>query len=109
VEMNIYDKLHANGILFSQKDVAYLVDRYNIKELSIFGSSIRNDFDIHSDIDFLIEFNNSENISLFDLLDIQEYIERITKRSVDLVEPAGLKNPYRREAILKTKEILYVA
>ena len=60
--MNIYDKLHANGILFSQKDVAYLVDRYNIKELSIFGSSIRNDFDIHSDIDFLIEFNNSENI-----------------------------------------------
>ena len=68
------------------KDVAYLVDRYNIKELSIFGSSIRNDFDIHSDIDFLIEFNN---LKIFlDLLDIQEYIERITKRSVDFVEPA---------------------
>jgi predicted nucleotidyltransferase len=46
---------------------------------------------------------------LFDLLDIQEYFEGITNRPVDIVEVAGLTNPYRRDAILKTKEILYVA
>ena len=47
--------------------------------------------------------------ALYDIIDIQEYFEKITKRAIDIVEPAGLCNPYRRAHILKTKEILYAA
>lgn len=47
--------------------------------------------------------------ALYDIIDIQEYFEKITQRPVDIVEPEGLLNPYRRENILKTKEILYAA
>ncbi len=107
--MDVYDKLLENGISLSQKDIEFIVSRYDIKELSIFGSSIRNDFNENSDIDLLIEFKNSNNISLFDLIEIQEYFEKITNRSVNLVEPEGLKNPYRREGILRSKETIYVA
>jgi len=107
--MNVYEKLHANGISLSENDVKSLVSKYNIKEISIFGSSIRDDFTLNSDIDLLIEFFNSENISLIDIIDIQEYFEKLTNRQIDIVEPAGLKNPYRKESILKTKEPLYVA
>ena len=57
----------------------------------------------------LIEFNDSKCISLIDLIDIQEYFEKITGRKIDIVETAGLINPYRREAILKNKVPLYVA
>ena len=57
----------------------------------------------------LIEFHHSEAISLYDIIDIQEYFEKITKRAIDIVEPAGLCNPYRQAHILKTKEILYAA
>jgi len=107
--MTVLDKLLINGITITENDINFIVKKYNVKELSIFGSSIREDFKITSDIDLLIEFNDSQNISLYDLLDIQEYFEKITKRSIDIVEPAGLTNPYRKEAILKSKEILYVA
>lgn len=107
--MNAFEKLSKNGIKISQEEIKTVVEKYNVKELSVFGSSIRNDFNSNSDIDLLIEFKDSKNISLFDLLDIQEYFEKITKKSVDVVEPDGLRNPYRKEAILKSKEILYVA
>jgi len=107
--MDTLKKLQGKGIQLSEEDIKVLIDKYGIKELSVFGSSIRSDFTDKSDIDFLIEFKNSENISLFDLIDIQEYLENITKRSVDIVEPASLDNPYRRNAILDSKEILYVA
>ena len=107
--MTALEKLQKNGINISLSDIKIIVDRYNIKELSIFGSSIRDDFKHDSDIDLLIEFNDSQNISLFDIIEIEEYFEKITNRQVDIVEPAGLKNPYRRETILKSKEVLYAA
>ena len=107
--MTVLDKLLINGITITENDINFIVKKYNVKELSIFGSSIREDFKITSDIDLLIEFNDSQNISLYDLLDIQEFFEKITKLSIDIVEPAGLTNPYRKEGILKSKEILYVA
>jgi len=107
--MSAFEKLRKNGINISEKDIKIIAAKYSIKEISVFGSSIRDDFDTDSDIDLLIEFYNSETISLYDIIDIQEYFEKITQRPVDIVEPEGLRNPYRRENILKTKEILYAA
>jgi len=107
--MDAFEKLSINGIIISKIDLLEVVKRYNIKEISVFGSSIRNDFNPESDIDLLIEFIDSSQISLLDLLDIQDFFKKLTKRNVDVVEPAGLKNPYRRESILRSKEILYVA
>ncbi len=107
--MNVYEKLRKNGIDLNETDITFIVKKYSIKEISIFGSSIRDDFKQNSDIDLLIEFMNSESISLFDIIDIQEYFEKLTKRKIDIVEPAGLKNPYRKSSILKNKVPLYVA
>ena len=88
------------------QDIAH---RFNIKELSVFGSCIRSDFNETSDIDLLIIFTKSSEISLFDLMDIQDYFQEKLARKVELVEPDGLKNPIRRKEILGSKEILYVA
>jgi hypothetical protein len=107
--MNTFEKLRKNGIIITQEDIKAIAEKYKIKELSVFGSSVRADFTKDSDIDLLIEFENPEQISLFDLLDIQEYFEKLTKRAVDIVEPAGIQNPYRRNAILSSKEIIYAA
>ena len=106
--MTVFEKLSNNGIDLTHKDLEYIISKYNVKEISVFGSSIRNDFTSESDVDFLIDFRNSEEISLFDILDIQDYLQNITKRNVDIVETAGLVNPYRKEAIMNSKEPLYV-
>ena len=107
--MTVFEKLSNNGIDLTHKDLEYIISKYNVKEISVFGSSIRNDFTSESDVDFLIDFRNSEEISLFDILDIQNYLQNITKRNVDIVEPAALVNPYRRKAIMNSRELLYVS
>ena len=107
--MTVFEKLSNNGIDLTHKDLEYIISKYNVKEISVFGSSIRNDFTSESDVDFLIDFRNSEEISLFDILDIQDYLQNITKRNVDIVEPAALVNPYRRKAIMNSRELLYVS
>ena len=106
--MTAFGKLSNNGIHLTHKNLEYIISKYNIKEISVFGSSIRNDFTSESDIDFLIEFRNSDEISLFDILDIQDYLQNITKKNIDIVEPAGLINPYKKEMIMNSREPLYV-
>ena len=107
--MDAMELLNKKGVGISLADIKEVVGRYGIKELAVFGSVMREDFSADSDIDLLIEFENSAIISLFDLIDIQSYFESKFKRPVDLVEPAGLRNPYRKKAILDGKAILYVA
>jgi len=107
--MTAIEKMRNNGISIDDRTIYDVASRYNLKELSVFGSSIRDDFTETSDIDLVIVFKNSREISLFDLMDIQEFFESKFARKVDLVEPDGLRNPIRRKAIMESKEILYVA
>jgi len=107
--MTAIEKMRRNGISIDDKTIYDIASKYNLKELSVFGSSIRDDFTESSDVDLVIVFKNSREISLFDLMDIQEFLEARFSRKVDLVEPDGLRNPIRRKAIMESKEILYVA
>jgi len=107
--MTAIEKMRRNGISIDDKTIYDVASKYNLKELSVFGSSIRDDFTETSDVDLVIVFKNSREISLFDLMDIQEFFESKFSRKVDLVEPDGLRNPIRRKAIMESKEILYVA
>jgi predicted nucleotidyltransferase len=47
--------------------------------------------------------------SLWDLAEMQMELEGIFGRSVDLVENGTFRNPFRKQAILSTKEVLYAA
>ncbi|WP_179228579.1 hypothetical protein [Leptolyngbya ohadii] len=42
-----------------------------------------------------------------DLMKMQEEIEALFGRKVDLVRKKYLKNPYRRHEILKTQKVIY--
>jgi predicted nucleotidyltransferase len=103
------EKLRKNGIFFDYNDIVVLCEKYHIHELSIFGSSIRNDFNAASDIDILVSFSNDSNINLFDLMDMEKEFSERLKREVDIVEKEALKNPIRRDRILSTREIIYAA
>jgi predicted nucleotidyltransferase len=103
------DSLLKNGIVLEYNKIVYLCKKYNIKELSIFGSSIRDDFTHESDIDILVSFNKNAETTLFDIIDLEKELENILKRSVDVVEKEALKNPIRRQNILSTREIVYAA
>ena len=107
--MGTIDKLQKNGIFFNYEDVILLCEKYCIIELSIFGSSIRDDFTPDSDVDMLVAFDEQSKITLFDIMDLEKEFSQLFKRKVDVVEKKSLKNPIRRNRILSTLEKIYAA
>ena len=105
--MDTLEKLRKNGITISYSEIADVCSRYGIVELGVFGSSIREDFSDTSDIDFLVTFKPDAQISLFDIIDLEEELKKKFNRDIDVVEKEALKNPYRRKNILETSEIVY--
>lgn len=89
--------------------IADFCHRWKITELALFGSVLRDDFRPDSDVDVLVTFAPDAQWSLFDLVEIQEALSEILGRKVDLIEKRGLRNPFRRYEILRTKEVVYAA
>jgi len=107
--MTAIEKLKKNGVYLDLEEVKRICQKYKIIELAIFGSSLREDFSKDSDIDFLVSFHKKAQLSLFDVMDVEDEFANLLKREVQIVEKEGLKNTHRREKILSTSEIIYVA
>ncbi|AEF84136.1 nucleotidyltransferase family protein [Treponema primitia ZAS-2] len=107
--MDTIEKLQKNGISLDYNDIAAICKKYFIIELSIFGSSLRDDFNSDSDIDILVSFNTNSGINLFDIMDLEKEFSQLLKREVDIVEKESLKNPIRKNRILSSREIIYAA
>jgi len=89
--------------------LAEICHKWKVRELSIFGSALRDDFRGDSDVDVLVSFDPAADWSLLDLVVMREELSALVGRDVDLVEQEALKNPYRRAAILQSKRVLYAA
>lgn len=104
-----------NALVFSLEllgrdgQLADFCRRWNVRELSLFGSALRDDFRVDSDVDVLVSFHPEAGWSLLDLVAMQEELEALVGRHVDLVEQEALRNPYRRAAILNSRRVLYAA
>lgn len=83
--------------------------KWRVRELSIFGSALREDFGPESDLDFLVSFEPGTPLDIVDLLDMKEELEQRFGRPVDLIEKEALRNPWRRREILGTREVIYAA
>ncbi|MDQ3007694.1 MAG: nucleotidyltransferase domain-containing protein [Chloroflexota bacterium] len=92
-----------------RKKIAEFCKRWSINEFSVFGSALRADFRPDSDVDVLVSIDPKAHIGLFEIAQMQIELEKIFKRSVDLIEKEGLRNPYRRSEILRTARVVYAA
>ena len=101
--------MRLHGIDLADEAIAEFCRRRRITELALFGSVLREDFGPDSDIDVLVTFAEDCGYSLFDLAQIQEELKGILAHEVDLVEKAGLRNPFRRRSILSSMEVIYAA
>lgn len=83
--------------------------KWHVRELAVFGSAIRGDFHPESDIDILVSFFPESHIGLWEFTDMREELEALFQRRVDLLAKEALRNPFRRNSILESREILYAA
>ena len=92
--------------------IADFCRRWKISELALFGSVLRDDFRLDSDIDMLASYAEDADWSLFDHVRMEEELSEILGRKVDLVNRRVVEsstNWIRRNAILGSAEPLYVA
>ncbi len=92
--------------------LSHFCRRWDVSELALFGSVLREDFRPDSDIDVLVSFLPGVRRDLYDLVDMQDELEAIFGRRVDLVMREGIERSYnyiRKKAILESAEVLYAA
>jgi hypothetical protein len=99
-------------ISLPEMQIADFCRRWNITELALFGSILRDDFDAASDIDVLINFSSEAKYSFRHVIAMQNELESILGRRIDLVDKQAVErspNYIRRQAILSSYEVIYAA
>lgn len=98
-------------IALHREELRALCRRFQVRQLDLFGSAARGDFDPeHSDVDFIVEFQRDTPLHPFDAyFGLKEGLEALIGRKVDLMMPGAIKNPYRKASIEQDRETLYAA
>ena len=99
-------------IEISKEAIVSFCRRWKVTEFALFGSAVRSDLGPESDVDVLVSFVPDARWTLFDMVDMQEELEAIFGRKVDLVTRRGIessRNYIRRQAILSSAEVIHVA
>ena len=97
-------------ITIDRERVVDFCRRWRLTELSLFGSGLREDFKPESDIDVLVSFDHQASPSWSDLLQMQQELEALFGRRVDLLTRRSVEaseNYIRRKAILGSAEPIY--
>ena len=84
--------------------------RWQITELALFGSVLREDFGPDSDVDVLVSFEPRVPHTLLDIVRMQEELSGMLGRKVDLIERTEVeqsRNYIRRKTILQSAETIY--
>ncbi|MCD6352424.1 MAG: nucleotidyltransferase family protein [Armatimonadetes bacterium] len=95
-------------IQVDQAELAAFCRRNHIRRLSLFGSVLRDDFSPDSDVDVLVEFDEEADVSLLDMVRLEEQLSEILGRKVDLRTPGDLSR-YFRVRVLRDAVVQYVA
>ncbi len=77
-----------------------------IEKASIFGSYVRGEETVDSDIDVLMVFDPEAHITLFDLVDIQDALEKQLGIKVDILT-SGALSPHFRDRVLSQAKTVY--
>ena len=92
------------------ESITHFCHSWKIKEFSLFGSYLRDDFTPQSDIDILIDLPQNHGLGLFEFVRMKEELEKMLGRKVDLLTKNSIlksKNSIRRDEILKSHKVIY--
>jgi predicted nucleotidyltransferase len=81
-----------------------ILEKYEVKKASFFGSIVRKKLKKESDIDILVEL--PDHLSLLDFIGLKHELEDIVGRKVDLVEYETIKKPLKKRILAEQLRIL---
>jgi predicted nucleotidyltransferase len=85
-----------------------LCKKHKVRKLFAFGSVLTSKFEQTSDIDLIVDFQDVDLFSYADnYFDLKDSLELLFKREVDLLEDKAIMNPYLRQSIDSSKQLIY--
>ena len=93
-------------------EIEALCDRWQVEEIALFGSILRDDFGPDSDIDILVRFKSERSPGLIGIAGMERELAELFARRVDLVNRTAIeesRNYIRRKAILGSAQVVYGA
>ncbi len=85
-----------------------LCEKHKVAKLYAFGSVLTSAFNSESDVDFLVEFQRTDIPDYAsNFFELQFGLEDLLGRQVDLIEYSAIQNPYFKEEVDETKELIY--
>jgi hypothetical protein len=82
-----------------------IFNQYGVRKAALFGSYSRNEMKTDSDIDILIDLEFTDHPFAF--IELQQRLEKIFKRKVDLISLNSLKFSKDGDKILKESMVIY--
>lgn len=84
--------------------------RFHVRKLWVFGSILTSRFNEDSDVDFCVDFE-WDKIPMLDsannFFGFQEALELLLERKIDLTDDSAVHNPYFREELNETRQLIY--
>jgi len=91
------------SILNTLSDHRYVLQKYGVKSIRLFGSFARGDAAPGSDVDLLVEFEPTAHVGLFEFIRLKNELSELLACKVDLATPNALhkamKDEIMKEAI----------
>ena len=66
-----------------------ICEKYKVREIGIFGSFVRGEQRKSSDVDILVEFEETPDV--FQLIDLEDYLQELLKKKVDVVRKRAIR------------------
>lgn len=92
------------------ESIADFCQRWNIAEMALFGSVLRDDFRPDSDLDILVTPTPNADWGLLDHIRMEQELAAILGRDIDLLTRRSVEQSHnwiRRQYILDTAEVVY--
>ncbi|MBM3334962.1 nucleotidyltransferase domain-containing protein [Candidatus Sumerlaeota bacterium] len=103
-------KVRYHDVEICEGEIEEFCQKWRIRELSLFGSLLREDFGPTSDVACLVVFEPDADWSLLDVIAADQELSILLGRSVDLVEKPVVQssaNWIRRRHILDSARTIY--
>ena len=97
-----------NRLSVYKDQINELCASHKVKSLYAFGSVLTSDIDTNSDIDLIVDFKDVDvNDYADNYFDLKFSLQDIFNRPIDLLEEQAIKNPYFKQVVNQTKELVY--
>jgi uncharacterized protein len=98
------------AINLPMEKIAEFCAQWQVTEFALFGSVLRDDFRLESDIDVMVEFHPEAHPTFRTLDQMEAALKIIFERDIDLITRQGIetsRNYLRRHEILSSAQVIY--